>query len=316
MEVKWKAAALVLALWCCCDALRVTSVSPRRGSVNGATRLTIQGDGFAQERQFQLNPVDDMFGNRVTLVSNTLSVPCDVERDSTHSNQIMCYTRPMPYDYYEIHVSVDGVPIPDNSMCRYSWLCSFTTVWYLTPTIESLSPVSGPPGTLVTVYGRIFTDVYGSNTDLSSNGINARFLRSYMGGMPCELLKPNSDERYNLQLVSESSQMGYMSCKMTGTFVGHQNLSYILDADFGRSQAVKKLYRVSALGKLSMFQTFAEVTGVFPSEGSIMGGTLLTAQGRFLTKLINQHALSLEACRVKFRVWTMTESHARLQNTR
>uniref|UniRef100_A0A669AZY7 PA14 domain-containing protein n=1 Tax=Oreochromis niloticus TaxID=8128 RepID=A0A669AZY7_ORENI len=164
-------------------------------SVNGATRLTIQGDGFAQERQFQLNPVDDMFGNRVTLVSNTLSVPCDVERDSTHSNQIMCYTRPMPYDDYEIHVSVDGVPIPDNSMCRYSWLCSFTTVWYLTPTIESLSPVSGPPGTLVTVYGRIFTDVYGSNTDLSSNGINARFLRSYMGGMPCELLKPNSDER-------------------------------------------------------------------------------------------------------------------------
>uniref|UniRef100_A0AAX7VHS5 Polycystic kidney and hepatic disease 1 (autosomal recessive)-like 1 n=1 Tax=Astatotilapia calliptera TaxID=8154 RepID=A0AAX7VHS5_ASTCA len=249
------------------------------GSVNGATRLTIQGDGFAQERQFQLNPVDDMFGNRVTLVSNTLSVPCDVERDSTHRNQIMCYTRPMPYDYYEIHVSVDGVP--DNSMCRYSSLCIFTTVWYRTPTIESLSPVSGPPGTLVTVYGRIFTDVYGSNTDLSSNGINARFLRSYMGGMPCDLLKPNSDERYNLQLVSQSSQMGYMSCKMTGTFVGHQNLSYILDADFGRSQAVKKLYRVSALGKLSMFQTFAEVTGVFPSEGSIMGGTLLTVQGRF-----------------------------------
>uniref|UniRef100_A0A669C1W9 PKHD1 like 1, tandem duplicate 1 n=1 Tax=Oreochromis niloticus TaxID=8128 RepID=A0A669C1W9_ORENI len=234
MEVKWKAAALLLALWCCCDAQRVTSVSPRRGSVNGATRLTIQGDGFAQERQFQLNPVDDMFGNRVTLVSNTLSVPCDVERDSTHSNQIMCYTRPMPYDDYEIHVSVDGVPIPDNSMCRYSWLCIFTTVSYRTPTIESLSPVSGPPGTLVTVYGRIFTDVYGSNTDLSSNGINARFLRSH--------------------------SFFFTIC---------------------RSEAVKKLYRVSALGKLSMFQTFAEVTGVFPSEGSIMGGTLLTVQGRF-----------------------------------
>lgn len=49
--------------------------------------------GFAQENQFQLNPKDDTFGNRVTLVSDTLSVPCDVERDSTHGDQIMCYTR-------------------------------------------------------------------------------------------------------------------------------------------------------------------------------------------------------------------------------
>ena len=49
--------------------------------------------GFAQERQFQLNPTNSDFGNRVTLVSATLSVPCDVERDSTHSGQIMCYTR-------------------------------------------------------------------------------------------------------------------------------------------------------------------------------------------------------------------------------
>lgn len=90
----------------------------------------------------------------------------------------------MPYDYYEIHVSVDGVPIPDNSMCRYSSLCIFTvslcathtfiylcfgfvvvigffyhlyfnsfqTVWYRTPTIESLSPVSGPPGNVCAAF--------------------------------------------------------------------------------------------------------------------------------------------------------------------
>ena len=49
--------------------------------------------GFAQERQFQLNPTNNDFGNRVTLVSATLSFPCDVERDSTHGRQIMCYTR-------------------------------------------------------------------------------------------------------------------------------------------------------------------------------------------------------------------------------
>ncbi|GLD59380.1 fibrocystin-L [Lates japonicus] len=279
-----KPAALLLTLWCCCSAQRINWVSPHIGSNNGATRLTISGSGFAQERQFQLNPKDDTFGNRVTLVSTTLSIPCDVERDSTHGNQILCYTRPMPNDHYMVHVSVDGVPIPEENRCFGPYKvhhCGFYSVWYRTPTISSLSPVSGPPGTLVTVRGRIYTDVYGSNTDVSSNGLDVRFLRSYMGGMPCELLKPNSDDLYNLQLDSESSRWGYMSCKMTGTYVGHHNLSYILDSDYGRSLPDKNLYRVSALGKLSMFQTFAEVTGVSPSKGSVMGGTLLTVHGRF-----------------------------------
>ncbi|TKS89104.1 Fibrocystin-L Polycystic kidney and hepatic disease 1-like protein 1 [Collichthys lucidus] len=197
MELKLKPAALLLllALWCCCSAQRIDYVSPHRGSYNGATRLTIVGDGFAQENQFQLNPADDTFGNRVTLVSDTLSVPCDVERDSTHGKQVMCYTRAMPKDQYVVHVSVDGVPIPDSSICGGN------------PNITSAASIS------------------------------------YMGGMPCELIKPNSDE---LSLPD------------------------------------KKLYRVTTIpDKLSMFQTFAEVTGVSPSNGSVMGGTLLTIQGRF-----------------------------------
>uniref|UniRef100_A0A8D0AIF4 PKHD1 like 1 n=1 Tax=Sander lucioperca TaxID=283035 RepID=A0A8D0AIF4_SANLU len=263
---------------------RVDYISPNVGSSNGATRLTISGDGFAQEKQFQLNPKDDTFGNRVTLVSDTLSVPCDVERDSTRGNQIMCYTRAMPTGQYIVRVNVDGVPIPDSNLCRgwyKSYQCSFYPVWYRTPTIYSLSPVSGPPGTLVTLRGRIFSDVYGSNTATSSNGLNVRFLRAYMGGMPCELLKPQSDELYGLRLDYKYSDWGYMSCKMTGTYVGHHNLSYILDSDYGRSFSEKNLYRVSALGKFSMFQTFAEVTGVSPSMGSVLGGTLLTIYGRF-----------------------------------
>ncbi|KAG7245928.1 hypothetical protein CRUP_022710, partial [Coryphaenoides rupestris] len=103
----------------------------------------------------------------------------------------------MPSDQYVVHVSVDGVPIPDEAICRGAHKpggCSLYTRWYRTPTIRSLSPTSGPPGTLVTMRGMIFTDVYGSNTDKSSNGLNTRFLRAYAGGMPCELLKPNSDE--------------------------------------------------------------------------------------------------------------------------
>ncbi|CAL8298854.1 unnamed protein product [Lota lota] len=280
---------VVIVLKCCLfpsspDAQRIDMVYPREGSQNGAMRLTIEGDGFAQERQFQLNPTNSDFGNKVTLVSDLLSVPCDVERDSTHGGQIMCYTRPMPADQYVVHVSIDGVPIPDERICRGGYKpysCSLYTRWYRTPTIQSISPTTGPPGTVVTITGLIFTDVYGSNTATSSNGINARFLRAYAGGMPCELLKPNSDELYQLQLDSESSWWGRMSCRITGTYVGHHNLSYIIDADFGRSLADKSLYKISAEDKLAMFQTYAEVTGVSPSKGSVLGGTQVTIRGRY-----------------------------------
>ncbi|XP_042362122.1 fibrocystin-L-like [Plectropomus leopardus] len=276
------AAALLLALWCCCSAQRIRYIAPHIGSTNGATRVVIEGEGFAQESQFQLNPTEDT-GNFVTFVSKTLSVPCDVERDSTHGSRITCYTRPMPSDHYVVRVIVDGVPIPESNLCygQSKPHCSFYPVWYRTPTVNTLSPISGPPGTLVTVRGRIFTDVYGSNTATSSNGRNVRFLRAYMGGMPCNLLKPNSDDLYNLHLDAETSTWGYMSCKMTGTYVGHHNMSYILDADYGRSLPEKKLHRVTSLNKIAMFQTYAEVTGVSPSMGSILGGTLITIHGRF-----------------------------------
>ncbi|XP_037651430.1 PKHD1 like 1, tandem duplicate 1 [Sebastes umbrosus] len=284
MESPMKPVVLLLALWCCCSAQRTDYITPKRGSFNGGTRIMIQGSGFAQERQFQLFPKDDDFGNSVFLVSDKLTVPCDVERDSTHSNRITCVTRAMPRDRYMVHVSVDGVPIPYSNLCRGRYQihhCSFYTVWYRTPTIKTLSPVSGPPGSLVTARGLLFTDVYGSNTAKSSNGNDASILRVYMGGMPCLLLKPDSDELYNLRVDSESSSWGDMSCKMTGTYVGHHNFSYIVNNEYGRSMPYKSLYRVSAANTLAMFQTYAEVTGVSPSVGSVMGGTLLTIHGRF-----------------------------------
>ncbi|KAF0024292.1 hypothetical protein F2P81_023094 [Scophthalmus maximus] len=244
-EVTPKGRAAAPELQTAAGAQQINFVSPRRGSYNGATRLTISGLGFAQEKQFQLNPADDTFGNRVTLVSDTRSVPCDVERDSTHGNQILCYTRPMPYGQYVAHVNVNGVPIPDSKICRGAYKphhCSIFAVGYRTPSITDVIQDSGLPGFLVTMRGQIFSDVYGSNTAKSSNGLNVRFVRAYVGAMPCEMLKPESDEL---------------------------------------SLPAKSLYKVSSVGKLSMLQTFAEVTGVSPSMGSVLGGTLLTVHGRF-----------------------------------
>ncbi|KAI7798958.1 putative fibrocystin-L, partial [Triplophysa rosa] len=270
-----------IQLFLICDpacAQLVSGITPYVGSVNGGTRLTIKGAGFAQANQLSLKADDPNMGNSVTLVSRTRSIPCDVERDSSRSKQITCYTRALPEDDYEIHVCVDGVPI--TQICDW-WDCKFHSRLYYTPTIQSISPLSGLPGTVVTMQGRIYTDVYGSSTARSSNGRNTRFVRAYMGGMPCELLKPSSDEKYGLKLDGGGSEWGYMSCKMTGNYVGHHNLSYILDGEFGRSLPDFGLFSVSALNKLAMFQTYAEVSGVSPSEGRVLGGTLLTIHGRY-----------------------------------
>uniref|UniRef100_A0A4W4EJY7 Polycystic kidney and hepatic disease 1 (autosomal recessive)-like 1 n=1 Tax=Electrophorus electricus TaxID=8005 RepID=A0A4W4EJY7_ELEEL len=238
----------------------VDQITPRYGSTNGATRLTLIGDGFAD--QFTLNTNDPNFGNIVTLVSRTRVFPCDVERDSTHSSRITCYTRAMPEDDYEVQLTVNGVPVPSSSICngmQWNYWCMFHTLWYRTPSIQSITPLTGLPGTVVRLQGRIFTDVYGSNTALSSNG-----LRAYMGGMP----------------LAFAPQVR-ASCEILQSGIRHHNLSYILDSEFGRSLPDFDVYHVSALNKLAMFQTYAEVTGVSPSEGSILGGTLLTIQGHY-----------------------------------
>ncbi|XP_051879473.1 PKHD1 like 1, tandem duplicate 1 [Pristis pectinata] len=253
---------------------KVFDIYPHHGSQNGATRLTIKGQGFSGENQFDFGAEDEKLGNSVHLVSETRSIPCDVERDSSHETQIVCYTRPLPIDRYVVKVSVDGVPAVNK------WISYFARS-YNTPTIEEISPMSGLPGQLITIRGNILTDVYGSNKPQDSSHRNTRILRVYAGGMLCELLHPDSDTLYGLTLDYTSSRKGTMTCRMTGTYIGHHNMSFILDNGYGRSLPDVNAYFVSSLNKLSMFQTYAEVTGIYPSEGSVEGGTRLTVKGRF-----------------------------------
>ncbi|KAM3928399.1 fibrocystin-L-like [Leptodactylus fuscus] len=257
---------------------------PTRGSLNGATKLTILGQGFADADQFNYGDGRANLGNSVQMVSSTLSIPCDVEKDSSHATQITCITRAMPADNYMVKVSVDGVPVSTSNTCygnyQATW-CMFQTHIYYTPVINSLSPVSGIPDSLITITGKIFTDVYGSNTALSSNGRNVRVLRVYAGGMPCNLLVPNSDTLYGLQLNSIYYDTGSMICRNTGTYVGHLNISFILDSNYGRSLPDLATYFVSSVNKIAMYQTYAEITGIFPSTGSIEGGTIITISGRY-----------------------------------
>ncbi|XP_028646735.2 PKHD1 like 1, tandem duplicate 1 [Erpetoichthys calabaricus] len=262
----------------------VTQIQPNDGSLNGATIVTILGSGFSQANQFNYGPGESQLGNSVMMVSNTRSIPCDVDKDSSRATVITCYTRPMPADNYVVQVSVDGTMIPQSNMCNgnyNSYYCSFYPRSYRTPTISQITPQTGLPGSLITIRGMIFTDVYGSNTALSSNGLNVRILRVYIRGMPCVLLVPNSDTRYGLALDNQYSYWGTMTCRITSTYVGHHNVSFILDSDYGRSLPYLSTYFISALDKLAMFQSYAEIYSIFPSAGSLEGGTILTINGNY-----------------------------------
>ncbi|KAM8882915.1 PKHD1 like 1, tandem duplicate 1 [Synchiropus picturatus] len=283
--MRWlvRATALLLVLSCCCCDLQIDRVLPRRGSQNGGTKVTIFGEGFSQEGNFQTDP-NAPPGITVTMMTNENTYPCPVEKDSTHDRQIHCETKAMKSGKYWVNVTVNGVHVPQNRHCRggyKNYHCSFYVVWYSTPTINNLNVTSGLPKSTVRLRGRIYTDVYGSNAAQSSNGLNVRFLRAYMGGMPCDFLRPNSDDLYGLWLDSEKSHHGYVTCLITGTYVGAQNLSYILDSLYGRSLPDKASFKIFANDKLAMFQTYAEVLGVTPSEGSLMGGTPITIHGRY-----------------------------------
>ncbi|KAK2177032.1 hypothetical protein NP493_621g00009 [Ridgeia piscesae] len=225
------------------DASKVVGVSPRYGSLNGGTRITIAGEGFARN-QFNYGEGQENVGNNVTLVSDTRSYLCDMHKDGTHEKQITCYTRPMKAATYYVRVSVDGVQLGMADYCKNhptGATCSFIVREKNTPNIQKLIPHSGTPGTTVTVYGKIFTAYYSSNilTAESTNGITAKLLRTYMGGVNCEVL----DKLGNV------------------------------------SMPALNMLRVLSHDKICMFESFAEVTEVTPSSGGTEGGTFLHIHG-------------------------------------
>lgn len=142
------------------QAGRVTDITPTSGSLLGATRLTIRGYGFAQD---QFNHFQNELGNNVSLVSFSRAhvVPCDVIPYYTTPSQIVCTTRPSPTgeDIYNIRVAVDGKWLHSSDQGAYCGSeCVYKFTKAMTPTITSITPRYGLPGTLLTLRGRIITD--------------------------------------------------------------------------------------------------------------------------------------------------------------
>uniref|UniRef100_H2Y4C5 G8 domain-containing protein n=1 Tax=Ciona savignyi TaxID=51511 RepID=H2Y4C5_CIOSA len=155
--------------------------------------------------------------------------------------------------------------------------------------VAKVEPIQYPeskaysPGDLIQVYGRLFTEAFGSNNQ-TDNGRGVSFRRVHINGYSCQLLNPSTQDFYHMKLTYETSVYGTFHCKTQGTFVGYSNMSFIITGIYGRSVASKSLYKVSATDTVHMIQTYADVTGVSPKVGSTEGGTKLTITGKHFDK--------------------------------
>ncbi|KAL3885610.1 hypothetical protein ACJMK2_025660 [Sinanodonta woodiana] len=219
-------------------------------------------------------------GKKVFLVSSMAEYECIVPVDGTIDTRIFCYApQNMWQDTYHLEVTIDGVPVKDRNYCfgdKFSGNCLYSPRDYYTPMLQYILPTSGPPGTILTMYGKIFTDRYGSNVVSSSNGRTEKLLRVYAGPQLCNL--KDMDTLYGIQLTGD---WGYMICKMGGTSVGNMNASFIIEAPFGRSLPDNAVLKIFNDDDIAMFQAYTESTSVYPTSGSTEGGQLLTIYGKY-----------------------------------
>uniref|UniRef100_A0A8W8L0R5 SCP domain-containing protein n=1 Tax=Magallana gigas TaxID=29159 RepID=A0A8W8L0R5_MAGGI len=301
---------------------QVDSITPTEGSLCGETRLLISGRGFSQDN---INE-----GNQVQLVSGSTSYDCPVSKDGTTEVKVMCYTPPgMKDDTYYVRLTVDGKKVPENKHCgsATSSKCRFRPHWGRTPTITSLDSEAVAPGSVITIRGKMFTDRFDTNVEVSSNGRTEKIVRVYGGPMLCQLKKENeNDAFYGMALNNDgTSNDGYMKCKLGGSFVGNNNASFIISDGFGRSCRQGSSLYLSRNGQIYQYQTYAEITSVSPSTGSIEGCTKVTVTGRNFDETKAKSQVLLEPSPVPttfsgnrgltLEIWnTTTKSHSNLDD--
>ncbi|XP_035686784.1 fibrocystin-L-like [Branchiostoma floridae] len=259
---------------------RISGVAPHVGSLKGGTNIKIFGQNIPVDISMTFAVV------RVKFLSATHQYPCDVEETSVSTGQIECYTRAMPSGVYTPQVTLcssadDCQDIPCLGEDEQD--CKFETKTHYTPYIKSVTPTSGYPGTMLTVYGKIITSLYGSERADNANGRTETIKRCYLdgAGQTCELRDDNGD-MYGAEMDDDgSSRWGTFKAVPQGKFVGHQNISIIVSDRYGRSEGTWEAKRVSANMKMYNFQTYAKVSSVSPSVGSTEGRSTITISGEW-----------------------------------
>jgi hypothetical protein len=119
--------------------------------------LWIYGNRFAQNG-FSTVPSTSTT-DTVQLTDGYSVYDCEMHTDKVTNTQLTCYAPEMPQSLYQVRVYVNGYLIP---LYQYydPTQATFAPIPSQTPTITDIEPQTGPPQSLISLYGNFETACY------------------------------------------------------------------------------------------------------------------------------------------------------------
>lgn len=173
---------------------------------------------------------------------------------------------------YMVRVLVNGHLIPYYQYKNLDDIEIRVADW-TTPKLNSIQPMSAPPGSMITLNGEFRTLCYTRDVDPCADDTGARISRIYFGGQICNLLDPLTNDVY--QNLTENTLL----CKLEGHEVNYFNATVLVSEEFGRSLADRSIVMASSTDTLYNFVTYAEIMDINYQSGSLNGGLRLTITG-------------------------------------
>lgn len=272
-------ALLLLTLSGVDSAVTISLVKPSKGALEGGTRLEIQGSGFA-------------FG-----AANMVYVGpyvCDVEDAMTSSTLISCTTRAAD-DFGDLPVTVLSEGQGSATFCCYTYSRDYT------PTLVLIDPQSGSPGISPKLLGDISGVVHWDFSQLEGSGRTEFIGKIPFGDYRCKISDIGGGNVYNYSsywssYFSSGRSIYEVNCELplpgggwTGApansrlgVAGNVNVSLHFERSLrgGKASPRAPVYWPDKKGDPYMFQIHPHIDLITPSTGSLMGGTVVTLQGR------------------------------------
>eukprot|EP00638_Chattonella_subsalsa_P015791 CAMPEP_0117829880 /NCGR_PEP_ID=MMETSP0949-20121206/8130_1 /TAXON_ID=44440 /ORGANISM="Chattonella subsalsa, Strain CCMP2191" /LENGTH=3868 /DNA_ID=CAMNT_0005670717 /DNA_START=230 /DNA_END=11837 /DNA_ORIENTATION=- len=264
---------LLITIYLASGSVQISSIAPYRGSYEGGTRLTITGSGFERDGQD---------GSTKVFIGSNL---CETIEYYSNDEQIICVSPPCSSeacvnrwnDNQDISVVVISI--------SYNDIIDGGTFYYRdsrTPYLRQLSEPSGAAGDVLTAYGWLRED-------------EVENFYPYVGELICN---PGDEDNEDLNGAESSNTANVLHCLMPNNVAGFYNYSLRVHDDYGGygwtnqelfgyynylywygTQTLTP-YEVTPDGTdLYKVETYATISNISPSFGSVLGGGKVTLSG-------------------------------------